>query len=83
MMLMMMTGFNRKPVTVEQPEGENKSQSHQVHASFCFFYFLLFLSFVTVSVCSGDSRNVRESGQNFEGNYAKLRYNKVLVLPSI
>jgi hypothetical protein len=48
MMLMMMTGFNRKPVTVEQPEGENKS--HQVHASFFFFYFLFFLSFVSVSV---------------------------------
>jgi hypothetical protein len=44
-MLMMMTGFNRKPVTVEQPEGENKSQSHQVHASFCFF-FLLFIVLV-------------------------------------
>jgi hypothetical protein len=44
MMLMMMTGFNRKPVTVEQPEGENKSQSHQVHASFCFFFFTFYCS---------------------------------------
>jgi hypothetical protein len=44
---MMMTGFNVKPVTVEKPEGENKSQSHQVHE---FFFFLLFIVLVFASL---------------------------------